>query len=161
MTSEHRNCHSLISTIRCCAIVGITIAIAEIIMIVSVAAIILIIAFLEIGSELGSGVSKSGMLSLRPGMSNLEIEKIIGKPLSIHREYGITTHGEMPKIRDAWIWIYGEPAPIFGGGLEVVVKFCKGRMTYAHVEYYDLGVYRCNEKECPVIYDANKLDELP
>lgn len=112
--------------------------------------------------KLGSGVTKEGLLALRPGMTEGQIIRLIGQPISKHKTYGPHPTGEKPVWEGNWSWTYGEQGFLeLGPGFEISVGFKDGRMTGAGAERFDLGIWRCRENECPVVWNKEEFARLP
>jgi hypothetical protein len=111
--------------------------------------------------KLAKGVTRAGLLALRPGMSENEIVKLIGEPLYKRRMFGAHPIGQKSQWTGEWAWIYGEQG-LFGfyGGLEISVGIEHGRLVSAGAERYDLGVWWCKPRQCPVVWDQDALAEL-
>lgn len=107
------------------------------------------VCYFEIGSEIASGLSREGLLSLRPGMTTNQVTRAVGEPLQRRAEPG----------RNQVIWIYGEPGFCLEG-LEVYVLMQEGKVDSVHIEHFDLGVYLCDEHACPRVLDNDKLEKL-
>lgn len=112
--------------------------------------------------RLARGVTKSGLLALRPGMTEGEVVRLIGEPLFKERTYRPRPAGEKSSWEEDWSWSYGEQALFdFGLGFEISVNFHRGHMTHAAAERFDLGVWWCTSKNCPVVWDKDEFDRLP
>jgi hypothetical protein len=112
--------------------------------------------------RLGEGVTKSGLLALRPGMTETEVVRYIGEPLFKERIFGPHPAGKEPVWEGDWSWSYGEQLLFdFGPGFEISVNFHEGRMVHAAVERFDLGIWWCNRKECPVVWNKDEFKRLP
>ncbi len=130
------------------------------IVILALAAIGAVASLWDIGSEVAAGVSKEGLLALRPGMAEAEIHRLLGEPLSRRErlEYETKGHGMTPS--DEWEWIYARPNSV-GGGFAISVITRGGRLQSASVKRDDFGVYLCREGECPRFWQhPSELDRL-
>ena len=107
--------------------------------------------FYDFGAKMAPGVSQEGLLELRPGMTEGDVFRLLGEPLSKERN----------AFLDTWTWNYGTPSSLTGGGLEIGVNFAGGRLESAGVEHYDLGVFWCRQDKCPVIWDRARFARLP
>lgn len=120
-----------------------------------------------VGDRLAEGVNKEGLLSLRPGMTGERVVELIGEPL-----YKVKGNKYFEPVVDKssgaivsrptqnWLWVYGDPG-LGGAGYEAEVKMSKDhRLLRAYVELSDLGVYRCDVKECPIIWKPNTIFRL-
>lgn len=104
--------------------------------------------------EIGEGVTKSGLLALRPGIPEAQVIQLIGEPLS-RRQAPPPRFGE-------WSWHYGKQGLLgLGKGTEIWVTIKNGRLVAAAAERYDLGIWWCNESECPVVWNEEEFDRLP
>jgi hypothetical protein len=104
--------------------------------------------------RLGNGVTKEGVLSLMPGMPESQVIQLIGEPLSKRR-------APWPRADEA-VWIYGEQGLLgLGAGTEIWVTMKNGKLLAAAAERYDLGIWWCNEKGCPVVRDKGEFSLLP
>lgn len=121
---------------------------------------VFILCYFKVGSEMAPGVSKEALLELRPGMTEREVLQLIGPPLDKQRWYPPHPTGEKPQWKGYTSWIYGKPG-YCQGGLEIGVGVQDGEVVAVGVASYDLGVYRCNLNQCPVIWDAEAMDRLP
>jgi len=112
--------------------------------------------------KLGSGVTREGLLALRPGLTEAQVIQLIGKPISRHKTYRPHPIGEKTAWEGQWSWIYGEQGFLdFGPGYEISVGFRDGRMTGAAAERFDLGIWWCWESACPVVWNKEAFAELP
>jgi hypothetical protein len=107
------------------------------------------VCYFGIGSETASGLSREGLLSLRPGMTTNQVTRAIGEPLRRRTEPG----------RNQVIWIYSEPGFCLEG-LEVYVLMQGGNVYSVHIEHFDLGVFLCDEHACPRILDTDKFENV-
>ena len=121
--------------------------------------LVLLAGFCDAGSRLAEGVTKQGLLELRPGLSRDQVTDLIGEPLTEERDSHAETAGADGKSEDGVVLIYAEPG-FLQGGFEMWVVMEEGRVAKAGVEEYDLAIYRCNRDECPVIWDEDALDRL-
>lgn len=112
-----------------------------------------------VGSEIGASVTKDGLLALRPGMTEDQVVALIGAPICEHTSR-IGARSGVPG-QDSALWLYARPSPVFGGGFEIYVRLKAGRLTSVGVEEFDLGIYGCDESQCPIWYGSRKgLDHL-
>lgn len=112
--------------------------------------------------KLGSEVTRQGLLALRPGMSEAEVIYWIGEPLFKRRKHGYHPIGDDPIWNGEWSWIYGEQGFFdFGPGFEISVGMKGGRLVAAGAERFDLGIWWCNQKACPVVWDKDQFEALP
>jgi hypothetical protein len=94
-------------------------------------------------------------------MTEVEVKKLIGSPLYKKRAYGPHPIGARPRWEGEWIWIYGEQGFLeFGDGMEISVGIKDGRLVSAGAERFDLGIWWCNQRECPVIWDERAMASL-
>lgn len=105
--------------------------------------------YLEIGSRRAPGLSREGLLSLRPGMAAQEVIERVGEPLQRTRS-AVHAHQEL--------WTYGEPGFCLEG-LEVYVTMENGQLLSVNIEHFDLGAYRCNSQECPRILNSEDFEK--
>ena len=103
----------------------------------------------EVGSRHAPGLSREGVLSLRPGMTTDEVTKRIGEPLQRRKS---------PSRDGQEIWVYGEPGLCLEG-LEVYAIMEYGNLYSVSIEHFDLGAYRCNRQECPRILNAEDFEK--
>jgi hypothetical protein len=117
-----------------------------------------VLLYFNADSHIAPGVTKNRLLTLRPGLSEDEVFRLLGQPLYVgHEPAGIGEH-DPPSMRRL---VYGRPTTLFLGGFEIDVTTLDGRLSWASVEYYDLLEYRCNESGCPVaVRDPTPLDKL-
>ena len=108
--------------------------------------------------RLARDINREGLMSLRPGMTGNEVVALIGKPLYTQENYRPVPTGTPPEeaLDGSESWIYGAPG-VLDGGLEVSLRMDAGILAAAGAELYDLGVYRCDQVECPVILDQKAL----
>lgn len=112
--------------------------------------------------RLAEGVTRSGLLDLRVGMTESEVRHLLGEPLFKEKTYGPHPIGEIPVWRGSWTWSYGEQGLFgLGRGFEISVNFHKGRMTNAGAERFDLGFWWCNNNGCPVVWNEEVFNRLP
>lgn len=111
----------------------------------------------DAGSEVAKGLTKEGLLALRPGMSTMQILSILGEPLFERRNYS----GELSAKEIAETWVYRRPG-VFGLGTHVYLSVINGQLTGAYVEDSDLLVFRCDAQKCPdTPWRPEILDRLP
>lgn len=127
---------------------------------VALCLLLFILCYFEIGAEIADGINREALLELRPGMTEQEVLQLIGPPLDKRHRYPSHPTGEAPQRDGYTSWIYGKPG-YCEGGLEIAVGIQSGRVVAVGVELYDLGVYRCNQDQCPVVWDAAALNRLP
>lgn len=96
-----------------------------------------------IGSRVANGISKHSLLSLRPGMKEKEIIRLIGQPLQ----------------KEKSDWIYGKPG-LLGAGWEITIVIIEDSLQGVYVDLSDLGVYRCDKSNCPLIIKHDWLERL-
>jgi len=112
--------------------------------------------------KLAKGVTRSGLLALRVGMTEAEVLQLIGEPLSKERIYRPHLIGEKPVWEGSWSWSYGEQGLFgLGKGFEISVNFTAGRLASAAAERYDLGFWWCNKRGCPVVWNKEEFSQLP
>ena len=97
---------------------------------------------ISIGQTLAPGLSKEKFLAVKPGMNIENVISNIGYPIYEHRNI---LHGTYDgKVNEQYtVYVYAEPG--FIGGLEVNVIIKNGVVSGTAVEYWDIGVYRCEE----------------
>lgn len=128
----------------------------------AIATVVFFLCYFEIGAVLGRGVTKEGLLALRPGMAEKEVLALLGSPLCEGKDYGPAQEGQKYPWLGTWTWTYGKPSPLLlGAGLEIYLKMKDGVLASVYVEHYDLGVYKCDIRECPKIWKPWLLDRLP
>jgi hypothetical protein len=101
--------------------------------------------------HLGQGVSKHGILKIKPGMSERKLIVVLGSPLE--KRVGNGTGSQEDKA----IWVYGKPGRCWGG-LEISVLVVSGIVEKIGIEQYDALVYRCDREHCPVFGDEDALE---
>lgn len=106
------------------------------------------LCYFEVGSRLAAGVTREGLLSLRPEMTEEDVTERVGKPL--HKK-------NAPNREHQEIWVYGEPGPCMEG-LEVYVFMKDGQLQAVNVEHFDLGAYSCTDRGCPVIRNSEDFE---
>jgi hypothetical protein len=110
---------------------------------------------------MGAGVTKDGLLQIRPGMTEQEVLASIGRPLWEHRFYGQGLGTQWVNDRTKSIWQYASPGFI-NSGFAVYVTFKEGKVTSADIKKDDFSVYQCSEWKCPqIIANGGVLDGLP
>jgi len=106
--------------------------------------------YFDAGAELANGLSKEGLLALRPGASPTEVRAIVGEPLF---ERGATSTSRT--------WVYRRRG-VFGLGVEVYLVISNGSLAGVYVEDSDLLVYRCDTQKCPdTPWRPEILERLP
>jgi len=98
-------------------------------------------------------------LRLRPGLDESQVVEHLGPPL-VRQEKGSPTSASEGQSERSVVLVYGEPGPL-QGGLEIWVVLKSGQLVNASVEKNDLGIFRCDLRECPVIWNERALERLP
>ena len=112
--------------------------------------------------RLAKGITKSGLLALRQGMTEAEVVRLIGEPLFKEQIFEPRASDEKPPQEGGWSWSYGEQSLFdFGPGFEISVNFNNGRLAHAAAERFDLGIWWCNDKGCPVVWNREEFNRLP
>lgn len=101
-----------------------------------------------VGANIAENVSKEKLLSLKLGMNESEVKKILGPPLANKL---ITTGHYL---------IYGTPG-LLGAGLEISLKINGDQLYGIYIEKADLGVYMCDKMKCLGMLNENVFNELP
>ena len=118
------------------------------------------VGFWGVGSELAAGVSKEGILALRPGMAEAEVHRLLGEPLQKRERLAYETKGVGMAPTGEWEWIYAQPNSV-GGGFTISVVTRAGALQSASVKRDDFGIYTCREGSCPLFWkDPSALDKL-
>ncbi len=112
--------------------------------------------------RLAKGITRSGLLALRQGMPEPEVVRLIGEPLFKERIFEPHPIGKKPRWEGDWSWSYGEQAFFdFGPGFEISVNFHNGHLAHAAAERFDLGIWWCNARGCPVVWNRDEFNKLP
>lgn len=127
--------------------------------IVGVGSCLVTLWYFNAGAELAAGVTRNGILALRPGMSEERIVTLIGRPLFERRLVADANNNR--RAPDGTTWQYSRTG-LFGQGLQVYLSIQQGTLAGVYVEDSDLLVYRCDTQECPEsIWKPEVLDRLP
>jgi hypothetical protein len=111
-------------------------------------------------ARLAQGLTSDGLLSLRPGMRQDEVEAKIGKPLEVRDSRSGQHFKERVSGQNReWIAVYGVPGPL-EGGFEVSVGYSGDRVVAVSLSEYDLGIYLCDSRRCPWLLKRSALDEF-
>ena len=105
---------------------------------------------LQIGAQIAPGVTKDGLLRVRPGMLEDELMLLLGEPL--------TRTQEGPDS----VLVYARPSRWWFGGLSLRVRILERRVEALELKDYGLLVYYCARARggCQVVWDASTLDRL-
>jgi len=112
--------------------------------------------FGDIGSKIGHGVSRDGVLAVRPGMTKEQVVALLGQPICRRSEGSEGLLSGVSPGGGKELWVYGQPSPVVGGGFEIYVHMAGNRMMSIAVERFDLGVYYCGLDSCPVWYSPEQ-----
>lgn len=96
-----------------------------------------------IGSKVADGISKHSLMTLRLGMDEKEVVSLIGQPF----------------YKEGSDWIYGTPG-FLGAGWEITIVIIDNSLKGVFVDLSDLGVYRCDTNNCPMITKDDWLEKL-
>jgi hypothetical protein len=99
-----------------------------------------------VGSKIADGVNKENLLALELGISESEVEKMLGPPL-FKRAYPDND------------LIYATPG-FLGAGWEITVEIVDSKLFGVYVEKADLTVYYCNKNNCIGVVRHEEFDEL-
>lgn len=104
-----------------------------------------LILIYPIGSKVADGVTKHSLMSLKPGMNEKEIVRLIGQPF----------------YKDGSNWIFGTSG-LLGAGWEITIVIIGDSLkgVFVDVDLSDLGVYRCDTSNCPTIIKPEWLESL-
>lgn len=130
----------------------------------SLLAIVLLAILLKmaLAPGLASGVTQKGLLRLRPGMQESEILGVLGEPLSKHHIPAPYSANGVPPWKERWSWIYGRQKFFeFGSGAEIWITMESDKLISAAAERHDLGIWWCNKKECPIVWNRHEFEKLP
>ena len=120
-----------------------------------------LLMYFRTGSMMGAGVTKDGLMQIRPGITEQEVLASIGRPLWEHRFYGPGLGAQWVNDPSKSIWQYASPGFI-GTGFAVYVTFKDGKVTATDIKNNDFSVYQCSEWKCPqIIGNGGLLDRLP
>ena len=114
---------------------------------ISFVILLIFMKYIGFGIDLAKGVTQEKLLSIAPGMTKTEVIGKIGKPLAITNDNNIET------------FVYGSP-DLLENGLELYVKFDKGKVNLILAEHHDLGVYWYKIGKKPIIKSQKLLDFL-
>lgn len=135
------------------------------VLLTGMACCVLVLAFSTgwlVRPRLGSGVNRAGLLKLRTGMSEAEIQQLLGPPLSRRKAVGPHPIRQEARWTGEWIWSYGEQGLLgFGSGVEIWMKVENGCLSSAGAERFDLGIWWCTPRECPRVLDRKAFERLP
>lgn len=116
--------------------------------------------YFQPGTRIAAGFTEEKLLSLRPGMSEKEIEGIAGSPLYYEDIRGVRRKGKQGSESETAVWVYAEKSPLLPGGLEIALIVSEGVLRKIYVENFDLGVYWWQMDSPPVMKDQRLLRRL-
>ena len=107
--------------------------------------------------ELASGVTSTGVASLRPGMNTEDVDRLVGKPLSARYNADKSES-----------WVYSIPCALskncrfngIGEGLELSIQVVDGEFVGGGAEFWDLSVWSCSPYACPENHDPSVLNRV-
>jgi hypothetical protein len=127
--------------------------------IVGVASCLVTLWYFNAGAELAAGVTRNGILALRPGMSEERIVALVGRPLFERRLVADANNNRQTSEETTWLY---SRTGLFGQGLQVYLSIQHEALAGVYVEDSDLLVYRCDTQKCPeTIWKPEVLDLLP
>jgi len=100
----------------------------------------------SIGNTIAKSINKNKILSLQIGMSEDNVIKLLGNPLSI-KKY---SKKEYPNYGEFKVLIYATPG-LFDGGIEINLIIQDNKLKDISLDNYDVSFYLCNKENCPKI----------
>jgi len=104
--------------------------------------------FLPLGNKIAKNVTQESIISIKLGMNENEVKKILGNPLSINIDKYTT-----PPIK---VLHYAKTG-LFGS--EIGIQITNNKVELVRIESFDLGIYECSDKYCKVI-DEDRFNTL-
>lgn len=105
----------------------------------------------SIGNSIAENINQKNILSLKIGMNEEDVVKILGEPIDIIKY----TKKEYPNYGAFETFIYGKTG-FFDGGIEVNLAIQDKKLKQISLDNYDVSFYFCSKENCPKIID-NKI----
>ncbi len=115
---------------------------------------------LEAGSALASGITKEGILQIRPGMKEADVLLGLGRPLFEDRFVAVVQGPDNRPLPGSVTWVYAKHG-FLETGWDISVAFVDGMVISVWAEDRESLVYRCNEQKCPDVVRPRQVDRLP
>lgn len=103
--------------------------------------------YFTIGGEITNSINHDNILSIKTGMTEKEVYKILGKPIYFSNEE-----------KDKYL-IYGIPG-VLDAGAEITLVINDNKLNHLSIESYDILIYKCVVGKPCVMYNKNDFNRI-